>query len=108
MRPGRCDVSAKPVVPSVASRAGWYLLLMTLASCSWFTDFKDQPKIDPWEARSDSGPSRGQPQGSVSVYGSVAPEFAYARTPQALELLASLTNPVAAASASVNRGASQC
>lgn len=100
-------MSAKPVVPSVASRAGWYLLMMSLASCSWFTDFKDQPKINPWEARPDSGPSRGQPQGSVSVYGSVAPEFAYARTPQALELMSSLSNPVPADSASVNRGRKQ-
>ena len=100
-------MSGKPVVPSAVSRVAWYLLLMTLAACSWFTDFKEQPKIDPWEARSDSGPSRGQPQGSVSIYGSVAPEFAYARTPQALELLSSLSNPVPADSASVSRGRKQ-
>jgi mono/diheme cytochrome c family protein len=83
------------------------LLVLSLASCSWFTDFKDQPKINPWDARSDSGPSRGQPQGSVSIYGSVAPEFAYPRTPQALELMSSLSNPVPADSASVNRGRKQ-
>jgi len=79
-------------------------LLLLVASCSWFTDFKEQPKVDPWDARPDSGPSRGQPQGSVSIYGTVAPEFAYARTPQALELMSSLTNPVPADSASIDRG----
>lgn len=87
-----------------ASRVALSLLLVTLAGCSWFTDFKEQPKVDPWDARPDSGPSRGQPQGSVSIYGTVAPEFAYARTPQALELMSSLSNPVAADSASIDRG----
>jgi len=24
------------------------LATVFLASCSWFTDFKQQPKIDPW------------------------------------------------------------
>jgi mono/diheme cytochrome c family protein len=85
-------------------RIGLVGFLGVAASCSWFTDFKEQPKIDPWDARSDSGPSRGQPQGSVSVYGSVAPEFAYARTFQALDQMSALANPVAPDSASVSRG----
>ena len=92
------------VTLSAAKGSAFSLLLVTFTACSWFTDFKEQPKIDPWDARTDSGPSRGQPQGSVSVYGTVAPEFAYARTPQALELMSSLSNPVPADSASVNRG----
>jgi mono/diheme cytochrome c family protein len=87
-----------------AMRIGLIGLLGIAASCSWFTDFKEQPKIDPWDARPDSGPSRGQPQGSVSVYGTMAPEFAYARTSMAVESMSSLVNPVAADSASVNRG----
>lgn len=87
-----------------AKRIAFSFLLVVFTGCSWFTDFKEQPKIDPWDARSDSGPSRGQPQGSVSIYGSVAPEFAYARTPQALELMSSISNPVPADSASISRG----
>ena len=79
-------------------------LLVSVASCSWFTDFKEQPKINPWDARPDSGPSRGQPQGSVSIYGSVAPEFAYPRTSLAIDMMSSLPNPVAPDSASVGRG----
>ena len=36
--------------------------------CSWFTDFKQQPKIDPWEASVvDTIPFRGNPQFSVPV-----------------------------------------
>jgi mono/diheme cytochrome c family protein len=93
-------VSANPR----AIRIGLIAFLGIAASCSWFTDFKEQPKIDPWDARSDSGPSRGQPQGSVSVYGTMAPEFAYARTSMAVESMSSLVNPVVADSASVNRG----
>ena len=98
------------VSPSRRSRVngakgiGFALVLVSLASCSWFTDFKEQPKIDPWDARPDSGPPRGQPQGSVSVYGSVAPEFAYPRTSLAIDMMSPLSNPVAADSASVNRG----
>src|SRR5438309_11885068 len=96
----RCAVSASPRAIRIALIA----CLGVLASCSWFTDFKEQPKIDPWDARPDSGPSRGQPQGSVSVYGSMAPEFAYARTSLAVESMAGLANPIAPDSESVTRG----
>jgi len=87
-----------------ATRFATLGMLLTLASCTWFTDFKEQPKIDPWDARSDGGPPRGNPQGSVPIYGSVAPEFAYSRAFPALELMSALANPVAADPASVTRG----
>jgi mono/diheme cytochrome c family protein len=89
-----------------SARAARLLPLLMLGACSWFTDFKQQPKIDPWESGSDTIPFRGNPQGSVSVYGSQAPGFMYDRapTPQAVSAMASLTNPIAADSASVNRG----
>src|SRR4051812_43541112 len=75
--------------------------LLLLAACSWFTDFKQQPKIDPWESGSDTIPFRGNPQGSVPIYGSAAPGFMYDRapTPQAITTMASISNPVAADSA---------
>jgi mono/diheme cytochrome c family protein len=99
MRGKRGEGSGKRVPPlSVIA------LCFIVASCTWFTDFKEQPKIDPWDARPDSGPSRGQPQGSVSVFGSAAPEFAYARTSLAVESMSSLVNPIAPDSASVSRG----
>ena len=79
---------------------------LLLSACSWFTDFKQQPKIDPWESPADSIPPRGNPQGSVSIYGSAAPEFMYDRigSPQALATMAAIPNPVPADSASVSRG----
>jgi len=79
---------------------------LLLCSCSWFTDFKQQPKIDPWETAADTIPFRGNPQSSVPIYGSVAPGFIYDRaaTPQAVTAMAGIPNPVPADSASVNRG----
>ena len=40
------------------------------------TDFRRQPKLDPWETPNDSTPMRGNPQGSVPVTGTAAPGFA--------------------------------
>ena len=79
---------------------------MLLSSCSWFTDFKQQPKIDPWETPADTIAFRGNPQMSVPIYGTSAPGFIYDRapTPQAVTAMASIANPVPADSASVNRG----
>ena len=82
-----------------------------LAGCSWFTDFRQQPKIDPWESATgnDSVPPRGSPQGSVSIYGSFAPGFEYDRQPlpASITAMASIPNPTPADSASVTRGRGQ-
>jgi mono/diheme cytochrome c family protein len=95
-------VSPKSVVPRPSS----LVLPLLLAGCSWFTDFKEQPKIDPWESPSDTIPFRGNPQTSIPIYGSQAPGIQYDRspTPAALMAMAGLPNPVPADSASVNRG----
>jgi hypothetical protein len=60
-------------------RFGALALVTALGACSWFTDFKEQPKFDPWESTSDTIPARGNPQYSVSVYGSAAPGYAVSR-----------------------------
>ena len=89
------------------SANAWRLLPMLLiAGCSWFTDFKQQPKIDPWETVNDTTPFRGNPQASVPIYGSAAPGFEYDRTPmpQTIVTMANIPNPIPADSASVNRG----
>jgi mono/diheme cytochrome c family protein len=98
MEPRRFAVSANRVLRAAP--------LLLLGACSWFTDFKQQPKIDPWESPSDTIPPRGNPQMSVPMTGSVAPGFAYDRAPSpaAITAMAALTNPVAADSASVTRG----
>ncbi len=56
-------------------------LVTMLGACSWFTDFRQQPKHDPWESPSDSIGMRGNPQNSVPVYGTLAPGFAVSHTP---------------------------
>jgi mono/diheme cytochrome c family protein len=99
----RSVVSAKHWWSGTAARA---LPFLALSACSWFTDFKQQPKIDPWETVSDTIASRGNPQGSVPIYGSAAPGFMYDRapTPANATAMAVIANPTPADSASVNRG----
>lgn len=74
-----------------------------------FTDFKQQPKLDPWETASDTIAMRANPQGSVPIYGSDAPGFAYGRaqTVASVDSMSRLTNPVAADAASLQRGGQQ-
>ena len=59
----------------LASRGAMFVVAVALTGCSWFTDFRQQPKIDPWESPNDTTPFRGNPQNSVSIYGSAAPGF---------------------------------
>jgi len=98
-------------VSARVARIGRTTLLFAAAAlggCSWFTDFRQQPKIDPWESPTgnDSVPPRGNPQYSVSIYGSAAPGFEYAREPLPANIMAmaGILNPTRADSTSVNRG----
>jgi mono/diheme cytochrome c family protein len=77
-----------------------------LGACSWFTDFKQQPKHDPWESPSDTTPMRGNPQNSVSLYGTAAPGYQYGRLPTigALDSMAGIQNPVPADARSLHNG----
>ena len=89
---------------SVTLSAAKGLLVVAVAGCSWFTDFKEQPKIDPWDTPDTNTAPRANPQGSVSIYGTSAPEFMYARNFQGLAQMTALTNPVPASQESVDRG----
>jgi mono/diheme cytochrome c family protein len=82
------------------------LIATSLAGCSWFTDFKQQPKIDPWETAADTIAFRGNPQSSVPIYGTVAPGFAYGReaTIAAINSMSGLSNPVPADDRSLKNG----
>src|SRR5215467_5829615 len=116
MEPRRSDVSVRSERRAVSDerrkagrelrRAVTFIAPVALCACSWFTDFKQQPKIDPWETISDTIAFRGNPQNSISIYGSSAPGFIYDRapTPQAITAMAGIPNPIPADSASVNRG----
>ncbi|NUQ19433.1 MAG: cytochrome c [Gemmatimonadaceae bacterium] len=78
-----------------------------VSACSWFTDFKDQPDIDPWESPADTIGARGNPQFSVAVTGRTAPGYmaSYANGGKVLDdTLAALRNPVAADARSLENG----
>ena len=87
-------------------RAGALASVLVLGACSWFTDFKEQPKFDPWESVSDTIPMRGNPQYSVSVYGSAAPGYAVSRQrlPGTIDSMSSIPNPVPADARSLDNG----
>lgn len=86
-------------------------LPLSVGACTWFTDFKDQPRIEPWEPMSQNEADslkapRGQPMYSVPVQGTVSPAFAvsYAPAPATLDSLAPIPNPTAADARSLESG----
>ena len=89
-----------------ARRGALALALATLSGCSWFTDFKQQPKVDPWESPADSIPFRGQPQMSVPVTGTAAAGFQVSRAPLpgTIDSMSAIRNPVPADERSLANG----
>jgi mono/diheme cytochrome c family protein len=89
-----------------AQRLALLSVVTALGACSWFTDFKEQPKLDPWESPSDTIPMRGNPQSSVSVYGTAAPGYAVSRLPLpgTIDSMSSIPNPTAADARSLHNG----
>jgi mono/diheme cytochrome c family protein len=80
---------------------------LAMTACSWFTDFKDQPDVDPWQSPADSIGARGNPQGSVPVGGSMAPGYmaSYTNGGKVLDdTLAALRNPVPSDARSLDNG----
>jgi mono/diheme cytochrome c family protein len=82
------------------------VILVVMPACEWFTDFKDQPKIEPWESPIDSVAPRGQPQGSVPTTGMMVPEWqvSYRPLPQVVDSMSGLANPVPADERSLRNG----
>ena len=82
--------------------------LLLLGACSWFTDFRDQPKYEPWESVNDSTPFRANPQLSVPMNGSPAPGLMVSYRPMlpAIDSVAALVgqNPVPADARSLENG----
>jgi mono/diheme cytochrome c family protein len=97
----RPPAAARPLTTAAA-----LALAFTMTSCSWFTDFKDQPKAEPWESVSDSVPPRGNPQNSVPIQGSTVPGFLVSRLPlpATIDSMAALPNPVPADARSLDNG----
>ena len=90
----------------LATRHLLIAVVLSTAGCSWFTDFKQQPKIDPWESASDTIPPRGNPQSSVPMYGTVAPGYEYGRTPlpNVIDSMSGIPNPMSPDQRSLNNG----
>lgn len=98
-------MSADPI--RAARRHGALLLAaFAVGGCSWFTDFKTQPKYDPWETDDVRQAMRGNPQNSVSVNGSFAPGYAVSRQrlPATVDSMSGIANPVPADARSLLNG----
>ena len=91
-------------------RAALAALPLALGACSWFTDFKQQPSVGPWQVfNPDSAETkgfRGNPSGSVSTNGTLMPAWvvSYGVLPNVIDSMSTLANPVPADSASLHRG----
>ena len=90
MEQWRFAVSAKSL--RVAALA---LMPLALGACSWFTDFKEQPGVKPWESVADTIAPRGQPVNSVPVTGLITPgyTFSYAALPNVIDSFSVIPNP---------------
>ena len=81
-------------------------LLPALTACEWFTDFKEQPSVQPWESPSDTLAARGNPQLSVPTTGGgvSAFEVSYTPSPMTVDSMSRLTNPTQPTEASLRNG----
>ncbi|MDZ7632600.1 MAG: cytochrome c [Gemmatimonadaceae bacterium] len=68
---------------------------LAFGACSWFTDFRDQPAIQPWDSVADTVAPRGQPVNSVPVTGVLTPgyTFSYQALPTVIDSMSVLVNP---------------
>lgn len=75
---------------------------LALGACSWFTDFRDQPAIQPWDSVADTIAPRGQPVNSVPVTGALTPGYtiSYAAFPAVIDSFSVFPNPKSPASLS--------
>ena len=71
------------------------LMPFAFGACSWFTDFRDQPAIQPWDSVADTVAPRGQPVNSVPVTGLQTPgyTFSYAALPNVIDSFSVVPNP---------------
>lgn len=81
------------------------------SACAWFTDFKNQPRLEPWESfavnlNDTIVAPRFQPQFSVPTQGVTVAGFTVSYTPAPLTVdsMSGLVNPVSADAQSLARG----
>ncbi len=94
------------------ARAGVALSVpFAFTACAWFSDFKNQPRLEPWESFSVNVNDtmvapRYQPQMSVPVQGTLVAGVAISYTPSPLTVdsMSFLPNPTPASEASLDNG----
>ncbi len=105
----------KPSVMSVFSRTARVAIVVSLpfsfSACAWFTDFKNQPRLEPWESFSVNvndtmAAPRFNPQMSVPVQGTLVAGVAvsYAPLPLTVDSMSGLVNPTAVDERSLDNG----
>jgi mono/diheme cytochrome c family protein len=84
---------------------------LAFGACSWFTDFKRQPSIEPWEPVSQSDadsttPPRGNPMYSVPVQGTAVAgyQISYAPMIPVIDSFTPIPNPHPVSDASLANG----
>lgn len=108
--------------PLALRRLGRLAVIATVpvifGACEWFSDFKEQPKLESWESYgfansgrdsmlTDTIPMRGQPEGSIPISGVSVPvwQVSYARLPATIDSVAELvSNPIPMSQESLDRG----
>jgi len=96
-------------------RAGRYAIVVaaatTMTACDWFTEFKAQPRIEPWEPMSQFDNDtmhapRGNPQHSVPISGTASAGYAisYRPMPGVIDSFAPIPNPTPVSAASLENG----
>ena len=105
-------MSANPSMSRLLRTAAVVALPLALGACDWFTDFKNQPKLEPWEpvSQNDNDTThapRGNPQYSVPVTGTFVAgyQISYAALPGVIDsIAAATTNPTPPSPASLANG----
>ena len=105
-RPARSAHGIATGLARLARRWPLAAIVLLLSGCEWFTDFKEQPKIDPWESPADTIPPRAAPQFSVPITGNSVPGYAvsYQALPATIDSMSGLANPVPVSDSSLANG----
>ena len=104
-------MSANPLM-TARTRLLALALLPMLGACDWFTEFKAQPRVEPWEPLSQVDSDtvhapRGQPANAVPVTGTFVANYQISHTPAPATLdsiAAAVTNPPPVSDASLANG----
>lgn len=100
------------IAPRVRRAAVALLVPLVFGGCEWFTTFKDQPRIEPWEAeyQGEHIGFRGNPPNSVAMRGGGVPDFEIGLGrfptvfPATIDSFAAMPNPVPADERSLDMG----